>query len=310
MRNISLAVTAAALIAGVILPATAPGQEPGVAPLVLTLPGGTRAQAMGRAGVAVADPDAIFHNPAQLATPRGAYLSAQRYGGAATLATISASMAFLGGGVGIGVQWLDYQQPFGVFAPGAGEAALPLPGDFPASELVASLGYARTYRGFRVGVAAKAAEMRHAQRGGTFAADIGIARTFFNVVTVGLAAQNLGPALELAGEEHDLPRRYTIGAATQGYPIGAWLDLAMAAAIPVYEDGTVLPGGGVELSYVPLAGVVFSGRIGARAVKSGDESPFTAGAAFGFDGLSVEYAYQAFDSPGSGHRIGLRITPQ
>ena len=308
MRLLLLLPLTASLLA--FHPVRAAAQEPAAAPLVLTLPGGTRAQAMGRAGVAVADLDAIFHNPAQLVAPRGAHLSAQRYGGSATLATVATALSFLGGGVGIGVQWLEYQLPVPVFTPGGGEPGLPSPGDVAATELVASLGYARTYKGFRMGIAARAAEIRHEERGGTIAADLGIARTFFNTLTVGAAVRNIGEKIELESARHALPRHYTIGAAMQGFPLGAWLDVAAAVEVPYYEDGTVLPGGGVELTYVPIAGVSLSGRVGARAVRSGDESPFTAGAAFGFDGLFVEYAYQAFDAPGAGHRVGLRIIPQ
>ena len=311
MRSTLLAALWAALAATSIIPAPVAAQDHLYEPRLLTLPGGTRSQAMGRAAVGVADVDAIFHNPAQLVTPRGMHLSAQRYGAASTFATLAASMAFLGGGVGIGVEWLEYQIVQPVFMPAShGEPSLPIGGGEPASEVVASLGYARTYRGFRVGAAAKAMQMQYAGSSGTFAADVGVARTFFNALSVGVSAQNLGPALAIAGFDYRLPRRYTVGAALQGFPLGTWIDLAVAADIPYYESGTVLPGGGVELSYVPVAGVVFSGRVGARAVRSGAESPLTAGAAFGFDGMYLEYAYQGFEERGSGHRLGIRIIPQ
>ena len=311
MRPILPAILTVVVISAVAVPARLVAQDDLYEPRLLTLPGGTRAQAMGRAGAGVAEVDAIFLNPAQLVTPRGTNLSAQRYGSAATLATLSTAMSFLGGGVGIGVQWLDYELVEPVSMPGSeGEPSLPAGGGDPASEIVATLGYARTYRGFRVGAAVKGTQVSHSiGSSGAFAADLGVARTFFNRVNVGLTAQNLGTSLEIAGMDFDLPRRYTAGAAIQGYPLGTWLDLAVAADVPVYEDGTVLAGGGVELSYVPVAGLVFSGRVGARAVRSGAESPFTTGAAFAFDWLYVEYAYQGFDA-GAGHRIGIRIVPQ
>jgi hypothetical protein len=281
MRPTLPVILAAAVLAALAGPARAVAQDALYEPRLLTLPGGTRAQAMGRAGVGVAEVDAVFLNPAQLVSPRGLNLSAQRYGGAATLASLSTAMAFLGGGVGIGVQWLDFELVEPVSMPGSdGEPSLPEGGGDPASEIVATLGYARTYSGFRVGAAVKGTQVSHSiGSSGAFAADLGVARTFFNRLNVGVSAQNLGTTLELAGVDFDLPRRYTLGAAFQGYPLGTWLDLAVAADVPVYEDGTVLAGGGVELSYVPVAGLVFSGRVGARAVRSGAESPFTAGAA-------------------------------
>ena len=311
MRSTLLAALPAALVALAAVSTPAAAQNSLYEPRLLTLPGGTRSQAMGRAAVGVADADAIFHNPAQLVTPRGMHLSAQRYGAASTFATVSASMAFLGGGIGIGVEWLEYQIVQPVALPGSdGEPSLPIGGGEPASEVVASLGYARTYRGFRVGAAAKATQMQYAGSSGTFAADVGIARTFFNALNVGIAVQNLGPSLAIAGFDYELPRRYTLGAAFQGFPVGTWIDLAVAADVPYYEDGTLLPGGGIELSYVPISGIVLSGRIGARAVRTGAESPLTVGAAFGFDGMYLEYAYQGFENRGSGHRFGIRIIPQ
>lgn len=305
MRAFALAI----LLSSLGSPSLASAQADGVAPLVLLLPAGTRAQALGGAGVALTDADAILHNPAQLTAARGMGISVQRYGGAATLGTLAATTQFMSGGIGMGVQWLDYEiEPGDALPRPDGEPALLRPGSLAASELVASIGYARTYRGFRAGIAAKFAEVREVERDGTFAVDVGIARSVGRVM-LGLTAQNLGPAIELRGEDHALPRRYTIGAAVQGIPLGTWFDLAGSVAYPVYEDGTALPGAGVELSYVPIDGVVISGRGGVRLVSREDESALTLGAAFGFDGVYVEYAFQGFEGEGSGHRVGIRVVP-
>ncbi|HUF26229.1 MAG TPA: hypothetical protein VMM18_04515 [Gemmatimonadaceae bacterium] len=284
------------------------GAQGNVGPLVLALPGGARAQSLGGAGVALSDHESIFDGPAQLAIARGAGVAVQRYGGASTYAAMSAAMAFFGGGVGIGVQWLDFWRASEPLFETGGEPDLLERGDDLASDVTAMLGYARTVRGFRVGLLARYVGVRHTERGGTFAADLGVARTIA-FTTIALSAQHLGQRLTVADQRIDLPRRYTLGVATRAYPLHAWFDITAAAAIPVLEDGTVLPGGGIELSYVPIEGVSITGRVGARAVRRGTESPYTAGASAGFDGIFVEYAYQQFEVPGSAHRIGIRVVP-
>src|SRR5688500_10520687 len=82
------------------------------APVVLSLPGSTRALGMGDAYAAMTgDPDLIFYNPAQLGAARGLGIAAHRFGTATHLITISGANALAPGGIGFGIQLLDHAAP-------------------------------------------------------------------------------------------------------------------------------------------------------------------------------------------------------
>jgi hypothetical protein len=300
----------AIVVLGLAAPASLAAQGDDTAPFILTLPASTRAHALGGAAVALADADAVFYNPAQLVSGRGMIASVTRYRSFSSHATIASAMAFLGGGVGIGAQRLEYFVPDASTAtPRFGEGGLMRTDNVLATSVGATLGYARTYRSVRIGLSARYVEQRVPdERRSATMVDVGVARSIAGIM-LGFTAQHLGPAFELGDERYDLPRRYTLGAALQGRRLGAWFDYGASVAIPVYEDGTVLPGGGAELSYVPIEGVVITGRFGARAVRRRAEFPLTSGLAIGFDNLILEYAFQSFDVPGYAHRIGLRFVP-
>jgi hypothetical protein len=300
----------AALVLALVAPARLAAQGDDTAPFILTLPASTRAHALGHAGVALTEPEAVFHNPAQLAVARGMSFSLTRYRSISNHATIATAMAFLGGGVGVGAHRLEFYVPDPETSrPRGGEGGLTLPDNVLVTNTGASLGYARTWQGFRLGVGARYVEQRAPdRRTSSTMLDIGVARNLAGV-TVGFAAQHLGPKIELGDERFDLPRRYTLGAAFQNHQIGTWFDLGASVALPVYEDGSILPGGGVELTWIPIEGVSVTGRFGVRAVRRAAEFPTTAGAAFGFDNVLLEYAFQSFDTPGYAHRVGVRLAP-
>ncbi|HEX7051363.1 MAG TPA: hypothetical protein VF188_14245 [Longimicrobiales bacterium] len=278
------------------------------APAVLELPASTRALALGGAFVSVGgDPDAIFYNPALLTAARGIGLAAQRYGSASTLATVSAAIEMEPGGIGIGVQMLDYGAPADA-APGT---AFPTRGDLlergpvPASDLVVSLGYARPVKGVRLGIVGKYIEQRVAgERAGTAAVDLGAAKELFGA-TIGLAIQNLGRGFDAGGTRIPLPRRITLSAAHPRKIVGPF-DLITTASVATLEDWTVVPGLGVELAWWPVVGKTFVGRIGFRHAASDTVSPVTFGGAFIGDRFTLEYAYEGVEGPGGGHRVGIR----
>jgi hypothetical protein len=89
-------------------------------------------------------------------------------------------------------------------------------------------------------------------------------------------------------------------------PVGP-LDLAASGAVSVRRGGRVSPAGGVELGYVPIDGVTFAGRVGARLPEKNGEAPITLGASFTFDRVSIDYGFEPYQGEGSGHRIGIRI---
>lgn len=298
-----------ALLAGAGVPAASHGQSEGVraAPLAPQLAAGTRALAMGNVLVAGRGSEVLFYNPAQLALAPGIAVAAQRYGSASTLGTLAAATS-LGGtwGVAAGVQLLDYNASADAFP--ALPAALTTRGPIAAASRAAALGVSAQYKGMRWGLAAKYVDERlPSVRDGALVLDLGAARDV-GPLTVGLAAQNLGPDLRAGAARAEMPRRVTLGAAATAPPLGAFVDLTATAAVSVLRDGFVAPAGGVELSVTPLEGWTFAARVGARrVVDHAAEQPVTVGAGFSIDRLSLDYAYEGLSGRGGGHRAGVQI---
>lgn len=287
--------------------AGAGAQSNGNAPLVLELPASTRALGLG--GVFVLSgttSEAVLHNPGLINAARGFGVDVQRYSSSGTLGTVSAATALGSGGLAVGVQVLSFGMAGASVVDVPFDArALLQPGPVAASEIVGTIGYGRVIKGFRIGVAAKVLEQRiGSNRDATAAFDIGMVRRVFGI-TWGIAAQNLGPGLGTGGPDVPLPHRVTLAAATSTRPVGP-LDLLAIAAVSRRRDGEFIPAGGIEISWWPIIGRTFTGRIGLRRVPDDGTSPVTFGAAFTADNFTIEYALEQFDGPGAAHRFGLR----
>lgn len=297
------------LLAFVMTPGIASGQSEGRLPRVLEVPSSTRAMALGDAYMMDSGhADAIFYHPALLVDASGFGLDIENWSTEATSATVSAAMAWLGGGIGIGLQTLQYDVGADAVARlPPGQDGLFAGGTGHASERVASVGYGRRVFGLRIGVVGKLVEQRvAAARDATGAVDVGAA-TELGPVTVGLTAANLGPDMAFSGETTPLPTRVTLGAGAYGRPLGP-LDLGVAAALTRRDDGALLAGAGVELGYWPIVGRTFVARVGLQRVPEGEGSPLTVGFAFWGDDLVLEWAYRDFGGLGEGtHRFGLRF---
>jgi len=290
-----------------LTPAGALAQASGFGPVVLQLPASARAIGFGNAYVAVRDPESVFYNPAQLGIRPGVAVSVESYGSAATAGAVASTYVFGPIGFGIGVQLLDFDAAtpaYSGIAPN-GEA-LVTGGTFPASSLVAALGFEMAFKGIRWGAAGKFAEDRaHGVRDGVLLADIGAAKEI-GPGTAGVTVQNLGTSARIGGTVAALPTRATLGYGFAGYPLGP-LDLAASTAVSVRRGGRVSPAGGVELGYMPIEGVTFAGRVGGRLPEKNAESPVTLGASFTFDRVSLDYGFEPYQGKGSGHRVGFRI---
>jgi hypothetical protein len=285
----------------------AAGQSRESTPVVLRLPGSTRAMALGNAFVLGSrDPDAVFYNPAAVATTGGAGVAVQRYGSASTLANLSAGRGWSSGGLAIGLQVLTYGASSDGFAGlPTTEAGLLNTGTVGASDIVVTGVYARTIGGFDFGLGAKYIDQRiGGGRDATAALDLGILKEL-GPVTLGLVGRNLGLDLEIEGTALRLPRDLTLGASTSSQQVGP-LDILATAAITRWSGGDIIPAGGVEISFWPIQGRTFTGRIGLQRIPGGDQSPFSFGLGFTGDNITVEYAFQPYESPGAAHRFGLR----
>lgn len=283
-----------------------PAQE--TAPMVLRLPGAVRGHALGAAYVAGRGSDMVFHNPSQIVLSTGYAASFGRFGNAASYATLSTSTAVGAYTAGVGVQWLDFRADPLAFptAPGLLSVA---DGD-NASSLSATGAVARQVLGVRAGLAVRYAEERRTSgRTGRASVDLGLSRDV-GFLTIGLSARHLGGTIGLGGVIADQPTQVTGGAMTRVVPLGVWFDLVVSGAVTWQRHRGILPGGGVEITYVPVSGWSVSGRVGARRVDgdgSPAQSPFTIGGGFGLDRFALDYAFEPVKGAGNIHRIGVRL---
>ena len=298
-----------ALFALLILAAPATAQTRPLAPVVLRLPGGTRALGVGNAFAAGAGAEVLFYNPSQLPVRRGSTLSVQRIGTVSTLGTFSTIGALGAVAVGAGVQYLEYEAlNTGDFY--TAPPFLSFPSPVEAASVAATLAAAIRWKGTRFGLGVKyLSEQIGPVRDGSVAVDVGAAREVGRT-TVGLVVQNFGPGISVDGLEADLPLRVTAGAASPDIRVSTFLDFAATAAVSLERDGRLMPSGGGEVTYEPVAGWTVSLRAG---VLRRDELPLqsswapTAGASFGLDRFALDYAVVPSRGPGSTHRIGIRI---
>ena len=301
MRRFS-AITAMLALAPSMLQA----QGRGRGPVILDLPASTSALALGNAfQLSGVSSDAIFYNPALLLRSTGFGMAGQRFGSHSTMLTLSGATDWWKGRVGVGVQTLSYStnaaSPRDI---AAGEADLLTGGATAVSELVATVGYAQEVFGVRWGIAGKVVEQRMAgSKDAVPAADLGASITLGRI-TLGLAAQNLGPDVKVGGTDVDLANRVTAGADYRRRPMGP-LDIGGSAAVTRLEDGTIIPALGAEVAWWPVNGRTFIGRVGIRRIEDSPASEITFGGAFMGDAITIEYAYQGFDDLDGAHRLGV-----
>jgi len=279
-------------------------------PLVLRTPTSARVLALGNAGAAITDADAVFLSPAMLITARGASASVQRYGSAATHGSVSSISTIGGTTIGLGAQVLDWRAPslpYGEVLRN-GTTTLSDGGTREAGSQLVTLGVARVIKGQRVGVAVKYAEERiDAESDAVVAVDLGYARAF-GPGAMSFTVQNLGVRAQLGDTKVPLPQRYVLGFGGGMMPMGEYLDLGAQVQLSVDGDGFVRPAGGIELGYVPIEGVSIVWRQGLRLPREPDESLVTAGVGLTVDRLSVDYSVEPMRGgrPVS-HRVGLRL---
>jgi hypothetical protein len=279
-------------------------------PLVLRAPSSARVLALGNAGAAITDADAVFSAPAMLITARGASASVQRYGGAATHGSVSTISTVGGTTIGLGAQVLDWRAPalpYGEVLRN-GTTTLSDGGEREAGSQLLALGLARVFKGQRLGVAVKYAEERiGGESESVVAVDLGYARAF-GPGALSVTVQNLGMRPQLGDVRVPLPLRYTVGFGGGMMPMGEYLDMGAQVQLSVDGDGFVRPAGGIELGYVPIEGVSIVWRQGLRLPREPDESLITAGVGLTVDRLSVDYSVEPMRGgrPVS-HRVGLRL---
>jgi hypothetical protein len=260
----------------------------------------------GAFAIGSSDAAAVFYNPAALSAPAGVTLDIQRYGGKATTVSLAGGAEWWGGRIGVGLQAAQYGVSAGLLTDDFGESALANGGAETVGEQVATVAYARRIKGLRLGIAGKLIAQRALDESvttGAFDLSTGITVRRINF---GLSLQNIGPEYDFLDLDLAPPLRMTLGAAlSQGIPIGP-LDFMAAAALSREADGTVVPGAGIEFGYWPISGRTFFARAGLRDPADDETAPWTVGAGFNGDRITLDWAFFEFDDAGSTHRFTVR----
>jgi hypothetical protein len=270
---------------------------------VLRMPAWPRAAALADIGAATALPEGLFYNPALAGTVAAVAGSAHFFGSGSMLTTLVTGLGTGVVSVAAGVQLLRAEIGFDpLFDPNP-----PFVRDHSLTA-VGTLGGSMRFKGIRWGASAKYIQLVERSRDvDGLAFDLGAQRQI-GPFSVGLAVQNLGDGLDVAQEEVELPRRYTLAAEGSGLPIGAFIDFGAAAALAVDHDGEVLPAAGGQILYSPLDGWTFTARAGLRRpAPSSNQQPVTGGVALTLDRLTIDYAIEGVKHGDAVHRIGVRL---
>ncbi|QJR34565.1 hypothetical protein [Gemmatimonas groenlandica] len=311
LRHSAMAACVASVCAGALASsaqaqAPASDQRERYAPLILKLPATARVMSLGGAQAALRDVDAVFGNPALVGTATGLAFGAERYASGATAGQFASSSTIGPLGLGVGVQLLDAGPRYGTFP--ATSEVLTRENAAGASSLATTLAASLTWKQMRWGIGAKYVEERVTNdRAAGVVFDIGVSKALqFLNSTVGVAVQHVGPRLEVAGRRESLPSQLALGIATAPRGLGKWFDLSGTAQLDVRRDGELFPRGGVELSYSPLEGIGFTGRVGGRRPQLREERPVAVGGGLTVDRFTLDYGWEALRD-GGGHRITVRL---
>jgi hypothetical protein len=267
----------AALGAAVLATSTSAAQS------ALRLPASARALGMGNVAIAGRDDDVLFYNPAQLTIARGMSVSGERYASGARTAALSSVTRVNTAGIALGA--VLFQSPS------------------PITSVGLTAGFAQVVKSLRLGAAVDYdEENRFGARESETLFDAGISRDFARYFTGGFAVQHFG------GHKTNLfgryPTRATLGLSAAA-PAGPY-DLVFTTAASMESRRRVRAAGGGEINWSWLEGYNVALRAGLRDPFVG-ERPFTAGAGFTKDRLSIDYALETLAGSHIGHRVGLRV---
>jgi len=295
------------LASSLVSPQRLQAQQERYAPILLQLPVTARTMAMGGLTAATRDVESVFGNPAQVGGANALSVTLGRYASGATTGHVATTMTVGMLGIALGAQLLDAPQvvPGGVLR----SDVLTDDGVYAASALGANVAASLTWKGFRWGGAARYVEQRSGTtRSGSTALDVGMSRDFLNgMLATGFVVQHLGRDLRLGSERIDLPLRVGMGANAGGIPLGRWIDLGMASSLAVREDGELFGSAGGEMTVVPIEGISFSLRAGARRPELRAQRALTGGFGMQVDRLTLDYGWEDMRGKGGAHRITLRM---
>jgi hypothetical protein len=287
---------------GVIASSPAAAQSADYGPLALKLSASARLLGMGDIGVAGRDDDVIFYNPAQLFIARGTSFSVTRLSETARGGTMSTVLRLGPGAIGIGANYLEYQVPLGRRLTRADVIG---PNIIPGTSAIGAVGYAQTYKGFRLGAAAKyGVDAVSLERYANVYGDAGVARDLGRF-TAALAVQNIGSSLSNGVTRIKAPTTTTLGAAT-ARPLGPF-DVAATAGVSYSAEDEVTAGGGAEIGWSWISGYSIAGRAGIHQARQGGDTELMAGFGFTADRMTLDIAAERLPGNRAGYRAGIRI---
>lgn len=278
-------------------------------PVSLRLPAATVALSLGNVGIVSRDADVLFYNPGMLSQAGGVAASAQRFGSAATAGSFASIQTLGGYSIGLGARFVDWRSLDGQFnqAIARGSGIFSRPGVTRASSLALTGGVGRSLGPLRVGLAATfLRESFRFDRDDALLFDAGAVMAV-GPGQLGLSVQGLGGTMQLPGSGRTRPWRTTLGYGTRAYPVSTYFDFAAVAQLSVDGNEQLSPAGGLELSYVPIEGLAFAARLGARRPRDAGESIVTTGIGVSLDRLSLDYALDPYRDGAAAHRLGIRI---
>ncbi len=278
-------------------------------PVILTLPANTRAMAMGNAfQLADATSDVIFYNPSILTGSSNFAMSRQIFAKNSSLIQLSAKTGWWKGAVAIGIQSLTYSKDVNYIQPTAviqTEKGLAKQGLNRISESVAVLGYSWTIAEIDWGISGKIiGQGVGGSEGQAHALDLGASKKLGGI-TLGIAHQNLGKQLKIRTSQMDLETRTTVGAGFQNLPFGPF-DFGVSTALSRTSDGSISQHIGGAISWWPVSGRTFTGRIGIRNERKVFQSSILSfGLGFKGDAFAIDYAFNDIDGAGNAHRLSV-----
>jgi hypothetical protein len=292
--------TALALL--VLVPAIVIGQGTNTGPLAAKLSASARTLALGDIGVAGRDDDVIFYNPAQLVVARGTSFSLARLSPTARGGTMSTNLRLGSGAIGFGTNYLEYQRP-AIYPVSRNEVLGPEA--VVGSSLLGVVGYAQTYKGVRIGAAAKyAVDADATDRYRNIYGDVGVGRDFGRYTTA-LSVQNLGSALQRGVVTIKVPTTATFGVAT-ARALGP-LDGLATAGVSYSKEDEVTVGGGAEIAWSWLSGYNVAMRAGAHQARQDGDTEIMGGVGFTADRMTFDVTAERLPGNRAGYRAGIRI---
>lgn len=253
----------------------------------LTMGVGARALAMGEAAAATADDaTALYWNPATLLRIKN---QSATFMHAATLENSAYDYAAYGRGNGQSA-WGVGLQYFSAGDVDKTDNAGNNTGSLKPSDIALTGGYAREVNGYGLGVSAKYVQSKLVDTARTWAADGGVMSPAFwkERLRFGGSVANLGGKIKYDQESSPLPM--TLRGGLEVRPLKGWTG-ALDVVAPKGEDVHLALGGEYRLSMGFDLNLALRAGYNSRASVGGSAEGLSAGVGFGWNNLTVDYAF-------------------